>query len=207
MMRGGSSPRARRTDPRAENRTTLRMCARCRSVHLRARGEQLDEYLTIVAAFAPPTVHLRARGEQSSPPPSHGSPAGSSPRARRTARHCVVSRRSIRFISARAENSPRSTPGQTAHPVHLRARGEQSGPLSNPDHEHGSSPRARRTDRPRRCACSLKRFISARAENSGRCRCSRSSWSVHLRARGEQKDRSARSRPRGGSSPRARRTD
>ena len=71
-------------------------------------------------------VHPRARGEQPDPrPPDHGD-RGSSPRTRGTESSFATSTGIFRFIPAHAGNRSRVPFPLVPHPVHPRARGEQT---------------------------------------------------------------------------------
>ncbi len=112
--------------------------------------------------------------------------AGSSPRARGTAR------------------GRRAAPGRFS--VHPRVRGEQCSALRPPSRNNGSSPRARGTVHPAQQDAALRRFIPACAGNrSVPLAQARPQW-VHPRVRGEQGSRGHAEGFTAGSSPRARGT-
>ena len=138
---------------------------------------------------------------------THSRPlAGSSPLARGTpgGRRLVEGR--IRFIPARAGNTPPSRGTQEATPVHPRSRGEHRAAKFTGDPATGSSPLARGT-----LAISLPflpdvRFIPARAGNTPEPRRPRCCFAVHPRSRGEHSVQDGIYGTQDGSSPLARGT-
>src|SRR5262249_23024788 len=152
----GSSPLARRTrereknrhaltrfiSARAENTVPTRKSGGCMPVHLRSRGEHVALF-AVAAGFD-----------------------GSSPLARRTHGEQRSHNGAVRFISARAENTPRRRPSGSISPVHLRSRGEHFEQEYEASFVNGSSPLARRTPISLCGGNECLRFISARAENT-----------------------------------------
>ena len=172
----GSSPRARGTDggwlhgvPRlrfipacAGNRTCTARAPGWVSVHPRVRGEQRGYHINCLYY------------------------AGSSPRARGTARNLRRRRAAPRFIPACAGNRAPSSTRSAPAPVHPRVRGEQGDVERCHAARVGSSPRARGTGpqpQPHRLG---DRFIPACAGNSAVEHFSHRSAPVHPRVRGEQ---------------------
>ena len=92
------------------------------------------------------------------------------------------------------------------HEDHLRACGEQPLLRSGAVWAQGSSPRMRRTVRSRRASRPRIRIISAHAENRFIYHCVIRTSKDHLRACGEQPDKSGAKLWDAGSSPRMRRT-
>ena len=156
---GGSSPRGRGT-PRTRPRTS----AVCRFIPARAGNTQ-----HACAQCADRPVHPRAGGEHSSelnPPPGS---VGSSPRGRGTRCPGPSMCDCMRFIPARAGNTPAGGNVRRGGPVHPRAGGEHHALLKLLPALDGSSPRGRGTRvriLTQRATC---RFIPARAGNTGGC--------------------------------------
>ena len=131
----GSSPRVRRT-PIALHPVHISQ----RFISARA------ENTGIVSLLTPQTsVHLRACGEHPSSEQEKSRNFGSSPRVRRTPRQNLADRRHLRFISARAENTPLACLMVRDPAVHLRACGEHMVASFILILISGSSPRVRRT--------------------------------------------------------------
>ena len=158
------------------------------------------------AAPAPFSVHPRSRGEHHT---VHGVPdplAGSSPLARGTREVVGVAVQAGRFIPARAGNTPGTWRIPPPRPVHPRSRGEHVERSWRTRWTRGSSPLARGTRRsaPRRAR--RRRFIPARAGNTGTGIGSGGTRTVHPRSRGEHDTVPEISRTKPGSSPLARGT-
>ena len=193
------------------------------SVHPRARGEQ------VVRAAGHGPQHgssPRTRGTEQQQQggggcfrfiPAHagnrvswsnGEPTvgGSSPRTRGT----VVERREwrerLRFIPAHAGNSRRFADVSDVAAVHPRARGEQAHRVWQQAAGIGSSPRTRGTGRKVQRSFAQLRFIPAHAGNSTQRNGVPGGWTVHPRARGEQRHPARRAPRPDGSSPRTRGT-
>ena len=134
----------------------------------------------------PSRVHPRSRGE-------HGGSGGDGGE-------------DLRFIPARAGNTPAAETTGIRIPVHPRSRGEHGRGHSWVKQEYGSSPLARGTRRPRPGLTSRTRFISARAGNTGSPPRTATTRPVHPRSRGEHARQDAWARHARGSSPLARGT-
>ena len=132
--------------------------------------------------------------------------SGSSPRVRGTRRGHEPVRSGVRFIPARAGNSPNSASVSLEVAVHPRACGELAVELDISIKDYGSSPRVRGTLDCSHCRLIRKRFIPARAGNSMAGSRKWLSNSVHPRACGELSYRSGLSSSLSGSSPRVRGT-
>ena len=133
-------------------------------------------------------------------------PDGSSPLARGTPTDDRRGLQLLRFIPARAGNTPSPPPAPAPAPVHPRSRGEHSGRSLSGEIARGSSPLARGTRHPPARRALAHRFIPARAGNTQNVRCACSGAAVHPRSRGEHL-RAIRLPPLGrGSSPLARGT-
>ena len=130
-------------------------------------------------------VHPRSRGEHDREQTRLPHHSGSSPLARGTHRPASLAKEEIRFIPARAGNTPtdgQSTPGR---PVHPRSRGEHRSMPGTLAASSGSSPLARGTHRLHPPGEPGRRFIPARAGNTCLSRVWRFSATVHPRSRGE----------------------
>ena len=131
---------------------------------------------------------------------------GSSPRGRGTLAVDVAGRIEMRFIPARAGNTTGLPVNPRPIPVHPRAGGEHETWFKWYVPGYGSSPRGRGTHRWDSIRVAIRRFIPARAGNTGR-RCSRAGGStVHPRAGGEHSGIIHHARKLDGSSPRGRGT-
>ena len=131
---------------------------------------------------------------------------GSSPRTRGTGSHRCELIAHCRFIPAHAGNSTHRAGLNRSEAVHPRARGEQGDSMLQEMLAIGSSPRTRGTG-PTLPGCYVgRRFIPAHAGNRLTSPINPGPTPVHPRARGEQGEDSARSRPKAGSSPRTRGT-
>ena len=174
--RVGSSPRTRGTE---NNLASLAACCRFIPAHA---GNRCQEQ-TLIEEI---TVHPRARGEQAVFHEHVSGSYGSSPRTRGTEVPLRIPRRKRRFIPAHAGNSARSQTHAALHPVHPRARGEQSASAQSVPSIPGSSPRTRGTARPQAIHREGWRFIPAHAGNSRLKAIGNGQVPVHPRARGEQ---------------------
>ena len=153
-----------------------------------------------------PTVHPRSRGEHAARRPGEGDLGGSSPLARgtrRAARHRSPRRR---FIPARAGNTSQSSYLPSDVTVHPRSRGEHRNKRVLGGQIGGSSPLARGTPGSRAGCQSLRRFIPARAGNTGAGCQKNAHRPVHPRSRGEHLRPEVARRGAAGSSPLARGT-
>ena len=152
----GSSPRMRGTPPSAYQ------CI----VDLRFIPAHAGNTSRSISAASPGSVHPRACGEHGTGQTALGASSGSSPRMRGTRFHHCISRSAVRFIPARAGNTPPyPTPGMVRS-VHPRACGEHTLNLVRLAEHVGSSPRMRGTPRQKRGRCRLRRFIPAHAGNT-----------------------------------------
>ena len=152
------------------------------------------------------TVHPRAGGEHSPQAPPKASPFGSSPRGRGTLQRLRVGWSRIRFIPARAGNTPTVCPPCRGWSVHPRAGGEHEATLRIKERLVGSSPRGRGTRSNPAFTRLAYRFIPARAGNTSAWPTTRRPTTVHPRAGGEHEVSRAQRVPLGGSSPRGRGT-
>ena len=135
-------------------------------------------------------VHPRSRGEHQLGASGSLPEAGSSPLARGTPVAASQAGGVIRFIPARAGNTPTSPPSACATSVHPRSRGEHDLEGRAAVEAAGSSPLARGTRLRLADGEVRRRFIPARAGNTGSiCPCV-TTPTVHPRSRGEH-DRSA----------------
>ena len=131
---------------------------------------------------------------------------GSSPRGRGTPAEPLAARLDRRFIPARAGNTAACPASPSPSTVHPRAGGEHAMVARALALNGGSSPRGRGTRGGLRGRLEQRRFIPARAGNTGG---SRSAWAchaVHPRAGGEHLCEILDGRAVGGSSPRGRGT-
>ena len=136
----------------------------------------------------------------------HKLSAGSSPLARGTLHNTVESGPAPRFIPARAGNTARSGSGRGTTSVHPRSRGEHARAAMRRLTRSGSSPLARGTRALGQPIEASRRFIPARAGNTGPPRCPCTGATVHPRSRGEHATEHRRPAPAAGSSPLARGT-
>ena len=139
----------------------------------------------IIPAWTP--VHPRSRGEHFDERLSRPRVDGSSPLARGTRRSasCLIFVR--RFIPARAGNTAIGVTGRDLTPVHPRSRGEHEvGDLVG-GAGNGSSPLARGTRTRTEYVLVRRRFIPARAGNTGAPSATSGWLAVHPRSRGEHR--------------------
>ena len=132
--------------------------------------------------------------------------SGSSPRWRGTPAQLVEGRRPRRFIPARAGNTPGRGVASVSPTVHPRAGGEHPYLVWHGQEVDGSSPRGRGTQENETRPIVVRRFIPARAGNTGSAGPRHRLDTVHPRAGGEH---TSALRPHGrdtGSSPRGRGT-
>ena len=233
----GSSPHARGTLPDrqfagllirfipacAGNAANQKLCAVCRSVHPRMRGERIrcstlimspPWFIPACAGNAPlsasgarlTAVHPRMRGERFFRIQTAVAGRGSSPHARGTHGCWWGSDREVRFIPACAGNARRGVFHLPPGPVHPRMRGERPRCPVKRRPDDGSSPHARGTRVKCQVACQACRFIPACAGNAFSGRREFLSPTVHPRMRGERRIEYARAPVAYGSSPHARGT-
>ena len=152
------------------------------------------------------SVHPRSRGEHNPPATCSGRVRGSSPLARGTRKverkRCVA----VRFIPARAGNTPSCRAPAFPGAVHPRSRGEHCPCHARQGNEPGSSPLARGTPHVQLVEAAPHRFIPARAGNTLRQAGTRAQAPVHPRSRGEHSKLPSQEAPLPGSSPLARGT-
>ena len=141
--------------------------------------------LSAKAWRGPWTVHPRSRGEHQTGGGAAPLPGGSSPLARGTLRSTSDPRCPLRFIPARAGNTPRLPSSQSYSPVHPRSRGEHPGHADSLRRENGSSPLARGTPCIHASTSASFRFIPARAGNTASTPPRPGPRPVHPRSRGE----------------------
>ena len=173
----GSSPRGRGT-----RKQILSMRRKFRFIPARAgntasRGNQP----------AGATVHPRAGGEHQDDLVPLQSSAGSSPRGRGTHSLCYGSHYRIRFIPARAGNTPLAGICRNNPAVHPRAGGEHASAADAHAVCIGSSPRGRGTRHAESGLYRRIRFIPARAGNTLCPWRLGDSDTVHPRAGGEHR--------------------
>ena len=130
-------------------------------------------------------VHPRSRGEHVLAVLAEPLLGGSSPLARGTLHRVLHCRPQLRFIPARAGNTPSRLALPATAPVHPRSRGEHARRHAFDAPDHGSSPLARGTRCPPPCTTLRSRFIPARAGNTRGMAGRSSRHSVHPRSRGE----------------------
>ena len=138
------------------------------------------------SARQPRSVHPRARGEQLTSAATNRRDSGSSPRTRGTGRHGDRLAGYFRFIPAHAGNRVASKWCRRARRVHPRARGEQRVYVAEAEPKCGSSPRTRGTGVKQMPNPREERFIPAHAGNRMPPLAGRPLTTVHPRARGEQ---------------------
>ena len=151
-------------------------------------------------------VHPRPRGEH---PTSSGAACfltGSSPPARGTPYRETYRSSAVRFIPARAGNTPRKSTRAAISSVHPRPRGEHLIASAEGLISTGSSPPARGTPQLRVTHYRTLRFIPARAGNTRVESAGARLDAVHPRPRGEHRYRKENARVVIGSSPPARGT-
>ena len=119
------------------------------------------------------TVHPRSRGEHLTPATPTDAAPGSSPLARGTRLRELGDRDSVRFIPARAGNTPWKSLSRPTASVHPRSRGEHVAASVRFSRFSGSSPLARGTHGDHEGSGSWRRFIPARAGNTQISRLSR----------------------------------
>ena len=153
-----------------------------------------------------PAVHPRSRGEHGRVPITSGSHVGSSPLARGTPCPPTLQTPILRFIPARAGNTPAAVRLELPIPVHPRSRGEHALVMKLAPWVGGSSPLARGTRARGAVATTRDRFIPARAGNTPRGTPCAARTPVHPRSRGEHGRLSTPSFRVTGSSPLARGT-
>ena len=152
------------------------------------------------------TVHPRAGGEHSRASCCAAAWVGSSPRGRGTHDTLETVDDPPRFIPARAGNTPPKPPFPDRRSVHPRAGGEHAWSCERLAALTGSSPRGRGTHTGTAGHHRARRFIPARAGNTG-SRMPGWRWStVHPRAGGEHRISGNRAGSMSGSSPRGRGT-
>ena len=151
-------------------------------------------------------VHPRSRGEHADLSPRRSPCPGSSPLARGTPATDGRSILSLRFIPARAGNTPTRGKDRRDRPVHPRSRGEHIGIVPWFAKPIGSSPLARGTRGADRFKTEFRRFIPARAGNTHYTTAAARFYTVHPRSRGEHPRALWHSTPANGSSPLARGT-
>ena len=154
----------------------------------------------------PVTVHPRSRGEHWRRRAHGAGLAGSSPLARGTPRYSDLDHAVLRFIPARAGNTTSRRRASTPPAVHPRSRGEHIGWETQFCRTAGSSPLARGTHRVGDAVLPHRRFIPARAGNTGCSTMRTPAPPVHPRSRGEHQEPGFDPRCRRGSSPLARGT-
>ncbi len=153
------------------------------------------------------TVHPRVRGERHGGKLDAMDSRGSSPRARGTVGLTNRNIEPIRFIPACAGNGGFRSNFFMISAVHPRVRGERPKCSRSTMPAHGSSPRARGTERSHRVGSSCSRFIPACAGNGDPVPPRRPRVPVHPRVRGERFNNLLIEAGRAGSSPRARGTE
>ena len=131
-------------------------------------------------------VHPRSCGEQSVAGITSTGTFGSSPLVRGTVNQLHGHAAHVRFIPARAGNSPPCAFLQAAAAVHPRSCGEQHAPDGNSVFDAGSSPLVRGTAESSRIWSQDVRFIPARAGNRSGGIIQVALFTVHPRSCGEQ---------------------
>ena len=133
-----------------------------RPVHPRSRGEHALEHVRAACeggssplargtrgpaacSRSPSPVHPRSRGEHLEGGANRHDVSGSSPLARGTRQDQGRGDHCVRFIPARAGNTPAGRLHRPASAVHPRSRGEHLYGVTPVTQEHGSSPLARGT--------------------------------------------------------------
>ena len=151
-------------------------------------------------------VHPRAGGEHAKRDDIEGCHVGSSPRGRGTLQLVARETAFVRFIPARAGNTPRSPMRSRAPSVYPRAGGEHQARDHDGSPDSGSSPRGRGTLLTHCAGFFAQRFIPARAGNTSFAPATMNPWSVHPRAGGEHLSLNCSFTAAIGSSPRGRGT-
>ena len=151
-------------------------------------------------------VHPRSRGEHSTRAGSAVTQPGSSPLARGTHHRRRRRHHVRRFIPARAGNTHGARRRMRGRPVHPRSRGEHAPVWRTAGGLDGSSPLARGTHGHTSISPLPKRFIPARAGNTGGRMGAGRGTAVHPRSRGEHDQSVSLPRTASGSSPLARGT-
>ena len=193
---GGSSPLARGTLLQVPARPVLTRFIPARAGNTTSHGSR----------WSGSTVHPRSRGEHKEAGDGEIYPAGSSPLARGTLGGGGALRPGVRFIPARAGNTPARPAARRSPAVHPRSRGEHEGSGATANVTRGSSPLARGTHEPGVAGRPGHRFIPARAGNTRAAARPRASPPVHPRSRGEHCPTSPVGCSPNGSSPLARGT-
>ena len=152
------------------------------------------------------TVHPRSRGEHPGSPGRPSIPSGSSPLARGTLADRRPFRAPLRFIPARAGNTPLWAGEAVPPAVHPRSRGEHHTRGRWSQRSSGSSPLARGTRVGGRGGRDGERFIPARAGNTVPNGLFSPNAAVHPRSRGEHATPTPNVWEDDGSSPLARGT-
>ena len=152
------------------------------------------------------TVHPRSRGEHTDDKAGCLVVAGSSPLARGTRDRAAPRPGRLRFIPARAGNTRRATRTGRPDSVHPRSRGEHAPSTASSAASAGSSPLARGTPDIPDLRGRYRRFIPARAGNTGPPPPGGAIQPVHPRSRGEHAFVRGMIRRAAGSSPLARGT-
>ena len=171
----GSSPLARGTQGVQRVASPRR-----RFIPARAGNTRRDGYRQVDSP-----VHPRSRGEHWRRPDSRRRRIGSSPLARGTHHDRRGDLCPLRFIPARAGNTAINHALPRLPPVHPRSRGEHYGGRGSGKSHFGSSPLARGTRGSYQHGCCDRRFIPARAGNTGRFWWRVGRQAVHPRSRGE----------------------
>ena len=195
----GSSPLARGT--RAPQPTAHR--------HLRFIPARAGNTSSAASSASTSPVHPRSRGEHTAAHEIAHLVDGSSPLARGTPDRAGDGRgrdRFIRFIPARAGNTPAPRLEPCPSSVHPRSRGEHVPAIASALLAIGSSPLARGTRNAVQQRHRVERFIPARAGNTPRGSAPACSASVHPRSRGEHPNATHSALMYRGSSPLARGT-
>ena len=192
----GSSPLARGTRPRTDNRTP-------RSGLIPARAGNTCSCTRGRNGF---WAHPRSRGEHMRSLMPLSSSSGSSPLARGTPRNGYPEDRRCGLIPARAGNTTHKELELDPAKAHPRSRGEHSTCFSASPSNSGSSPLARGTRSEPSVSRTGTGLIPARAGNTHlRCSASHICW-AHPRSRGEHLRKYQRLSNGPGSSPLARGT-
>ena len=131
------------------------------------------------------TVHPRTRGEHKASEALDLYAAGSSPHTRGTQPVAFQSLADGRFIPAHAGNTQKCAKATSRPAVHPRTRGEHDPSQSHCQHEGGSSPHTRGTQRKALLHPSIGRFIPAHAGNTSGRYANHENTTVHPRTRGE----------------------